>query len=218
MTNYSDRLVSFIWDVADLLRGHRPPEYRKVMLPMTVLRRLDCVLEPTKSKVLEEHKKLKGQNSAYLHKMLQRAARQQFYNTSKYDFERLKADSEGLAQNLLHYIHGFSPEVRALFENFGFDQQIQKLDKTNRLFKLIQKFSEGSSRTAENRGTARIEAEGQGLRRRRASPGCTRPCSWAAEDGDTAGDPFTGRRARSRSRITVRGENGRELMDTDRRN
>lgn len=95
MTNYSDRLVSFIWDVADLLRGpYRPPEYRKVMLHMTVLRRLDCVLEPSKSKVLEEHKKLKGQNPAYIHKMLQRAARQQFYNTSKYDFERLKADSE----------------------------------------------------------------------------------------------------------------------------
>jgi type I restriction enzyme M protein len=132
LTNYSDRLVSFIWDVADLLRGpYRPPEYRKVMLPMTVLRRLDCVLEPSKSKVLEEHKKLKGQSPAYLHKMLQRAAKQQFYNTSKYDFERLKADSEGLAQNLLHYIQGFSPEVRALFENFGFDQQIQKLDKTN---------------------------------------------------------------------------------------
>jgi type I restriction enzyme M protein len=143
LSNYSERLVSFIWDVADLLRGpYRPPEYRKVMLPMTVLRRLDCVLEPSKSKVLEEHKRLKGQSPAYTHKMLQRAAKQQFYNTSKYHFERLKGDPDGLAQNLLNYIHGFSPEVRALFENFGFDQQIQKLDKTNRLFKLVQKFGE----------------------------------------------------------------------------
>jgi type I restriction enzyme M protein len=64
LTNYADNLVSFIWDVADLLRGpYRPPEYRKVMLPMTVLRRLDCVLESTKAKVLEEHKRLKGQNA-----------------------------------------------------------------------------------------------------------------------------------------------------------
>jgi len=74
--------------------------------------------------------------------MLQKAAGQQFYNTSKYDFEKLKADPDGLAQNLLHYIHGFSPEVRALFEHFAFDQQIQKLDKTNRLFKLLLKFAE----------------------------------------------------------------------------
>jgi type I restriction enzyme M protein len=93
LTNYSDNLVSFIWDVADLLRGpYRPPEYRKVMLPMTVLRRLDCVLADTKAKVLEQHKKLKGQSPGYVHKMLQKAAGQQFYNTSKYDFEKLKAD------------------------------------------------------------------------------------------------------------------------------
>ena len=143
MTNYSDRLVSFIWDVADLLRGpYRPPEYRKVMLPMTVLRRLDCVLESTKEKVLEEQKRLKGQNATIVDKMLRRAAKQQFYNTSKYDFGKLLDDPEGLAQNLLHYIKAFSPETRALFDNFGFDQQIQKLDKSNRLFKLVQKFSD----------------------------------------------------------------------------
>lgn len=143
MTNYADTLVSFIWDVADLLRGpYRPPEYRKVMLPMTVLRRLDCVLEATKAKVLEEQKRLKGQNATIVDKMLRRAAKHQFYNTSKYDFSKLLADPEGLAQNLLHYIKAFSPETRALFDNFSFDQQIQKLDKSNRLFKLVQKFSE----------------------------------------------------------------------------
>jgi type I restriction-modification system DNA methylase subunit len=122
LTNYGDNLVSFICDVADLLRGpYRPPEYRKVMLPVTVLRRLDCVLEPSKYKVLEEQKRLKGQPAEYTRKMLQRAAKQKFYNTSKYDFERLKADADGLAQNLLQYIHSFSPEVRALFESFDFD-------------------------------------------------------------------------------------------------
>jgi type I restriction enzyme M protein len=89
------------------------------MLPMTVLRRLDCVLADTKAKVLEQSKKLKGQSPGYVHKMLQKAAGQQFYNTSKYDFAKLKADPDGLAQNLLHYIHGFSSEVRTLFEHLA---------------------------------------------------------------------------------------------------
>ena len=80
----ADNLVSFIWDVADLLRGpYRPPEYRKVMLPMTVLRRLDCIFEPSKSKVLEEQKRLKGHPPEYTHKMLQRAAKQKFYNNDQ---------------------------------------------------------------------------------------------------------------------------------------
>ncbi len=74
--------------------------------------------------------------------MIRRAAKQQFYNTSKFDFAKLLADPEGLAQNLLHYIQAFSAETRALFAHFAFDQQIQKLDKSNRLFKLVQKFSE----------------------------------------------------------------------------
>jgi type I restriction enzyme M protein len=72
------------------------------MLPMTVLRRPDCVLADTKAEVLEQSKKLKAQSPGYVHKMLQKAAGQQFYNTSKYDFEKLKADPDGLAQNLLH--------------------------------------------------------------------------------------------------------------------
>lgn len=132
MTNYADRLVPFIWDVADLLRDpYRPPEYRKVMLPMTVLRRLDCVLESTKDKVLEEHRKRKGENPTIVDKMLRRAAKQQFYNTSKYDFSKLLADSEGLAQNLLHYIKAFSPETRALFDNFGFDRPIKSGTASN---------------------------------------------------------------------------------------
>ena len=79
MTNYAHHLVSFIWDVADLLRGpYRPPEYRKVMLPMTVLRRLDCVLDPTKHQVLETQKKW-GNKAADA--LLRKAARQGFYNT-----------------------------------------------------------------------------------------------------------------------------------------
>ncbi len=74
--------------------------------------------------------------------MLRRAAKQQFYNTSKYDFASSSPTRKASPQNLLHYIKAFSPETRALFDNFGFDQQIAKLDKSNRLFKLVQKFSE----------------------------------------------------------------------------
>ncbi|HEU0141664.1 MAG: SAM-dependent DNA methyltransferase [Bryobacterales bacterium] len=143
MTVYSDKLVSFIWDVADLLRGpYRPPEYRKVMLPMTVLRRLDCVLAGTKVKVLDTAKAVKGQPATLIDRRLKQAAKQPFYNASKYDFEKLKGDPDGLAQNLLNYIRGFSPDVRKVFDNFAFDQQIAKLDQTNRLFKLVSKFSE----------------------------------------------------------------------------
>ena len=107
MTNYADRLVSFIWDVADLLRGpYRPPEYRKVMLPMTVLRRLDCVLAPTKPQVLETQKKWSNKAADAL---LRKAARQSFYNTSKLDFDKLRGAPDNIAQDLLKYIRSFFP-------------------------------------------------------------------------------------------------------------
>jgi len=112
VTNYSDNLVTFIWDVADLLRGpYRPPEYRKVMLPMTVLRRLDCVLESTKDHLLARQKELKGQPPQLIHEMLLRAAKQPFDNTSKYDFDRLKQDSEGSRRrDSLRNLRGTSTE------------------------------------------------------------------------------------------------------------
>jgi type I restriction enzyme M protein len=138
MDHFSDK-VNLIWDIADTLRGpYRPPEYRKVMLPMTVLRRLDCVLDPTKQQVLETQKKWGGKAADAL---LRKAARQSFYNTSKLDFERLKGDSNNIAPNLLKYIRSFSPNVRAIFEYFGFDDHVAKLDKSNRLFLIVSKFA-----------------------------------------------------------------------------
>src|ERR1022692_2653538 len=139
MNHFSDK-VNLIWDIADTLRGpYRPPEYRKVMLPMTVLRRLDCVLEPTKQQVLATQKKW---NNKAADALLRKAARQGFYNTSRLDFEKLKGAPDNIAQDLLKYIRSFSPNVRAIFDYFGFDDHITKLDKTNRLFKLLQKFAE----------------------------------------------------------------------------
>src|SRR5688500_13953682 len=113
MNNFQDK-VSFIWSVADLLRGdYKQSEYGKVILPLTVLRRLDCVLEPTKQKVLEKAKVLpKSADATMRDVMLGQAAGQKFYNTSKFTFPSLLRDQEHLAANLNNYINGFSPGSR----------------------------------------------------------------------------------------------------------
>src|ERR1700687_4647297 len=109
MPDHND-FSSLIWQIADLLRGpYRPPQYERVMLPMTVLRRFDCVLAPTKAKVLAEHdrsrSKLKGDA---LDSKLNNAAGQRFHNHSALNFEKLKGDPDHIAQHLVSYIHGFS--------------------------------------------------------------------------------------------------------------
>jgi hypothetical protein len=114
MNNFNDK-VSFIWSVADLLRGpYKPAQYGDVVLPLVVLRRLDCVLEPTKPKVLERYMALKGQKhtEAELDAILNRVARQQFHNRSKFDFEKLKDDPDKIKDNLLHYGGGFSQKLK----------------------------------------------------------------------------------------------------------
>lgn len=142
MNNFGEK-VSFIWSVADLLRGpYRPNQYKDVMLPMTVLRRLDCVLEPTKDKVLEANKKWSGKGKGVLDAKLIRAAGAPFYNTSRYTFEKLKGDPNNIAANLTHYIKGFSSRAREIIEHFGFEEHIAKLDKSDRLFLLVSKFCE----------------------------------------------------------------------------
>ena len=104
MNNWGEK-VSFIWSVADLLRGpHRPNQYKDVMLPMTVLRRLDCVLEPTKHRVLAKMKSLKGSKVKNLEPILNKVAGQAFHNTSRFTFEKLKGDPNNIAANLTHYI------------------------------------------------------------------------------------------------------------------
>src|ERR1035437_5395947 len=138
MNHFSDK-VNLIWDIADTLRGpYRPPEYRKIMLPMTVLRRLDCVLAPTKPQVLATQKKWSNKAADAL---LRKADCQTFYNTSKLDFDKLRGAPDNIAQDLLRYIRSFSPNVRAIFNSFGFDDQIAKLDKANRLFLIVSKFA-----------------------------------------------------------------------------
>lgn len=140
-----NQLKSDIWEIANRLRGpYRPPQYRLVMLPMVVLRRLDCVLEPTKNSVLKEYEKLTAQNmpESAMEKLLGRAAnpkrKHPLYNTSPFTFERLLGDPENIAPNLVSYINSFSATARTIFEKFKFTDQIEKLDASNRLFTIVK--------------------------------------------------------------------------------
>ncbi len=134
-------IAGFIWSVADLLRGpYRPNQYKDVMLPMTVLRRLDCVLAPTKDQVLARHASLQGGKTKNLEPILNRVAGQPFHNTSRYTFETLKGDPENIAANLTHYIKSFSSRAREILDHFGFEEHIAKLDKANRLYLIVSRF------------------------------------------------------------------------------
>ena len=134
--------AAFIWSVADLLRGdYKQSEYGKVIMPLTVLRRLDCVLEPTKAQVLERHAKLKG-SIDNIGPVLEAVSGEQFYNTSPLDFRRLLDDPTQIAGNLRAYIAGFSGSARDIIEKFDFDTQITKLDRGNLLYLVVSKFAE----------------------------------------------------------------------------
>jgi type I restriction enzyme M protein len=126
--------------VADLLRGdYKQSEYGKVILPFTVLRRLDCVLEPTKKQVLEKLPSITAQN---IGPMVNRITGQTFYNTSKYDFISLKNDPNNIAANLINYINGFSPNAKEIIDYFSFNDQITRLDSANLLYLVVGKFTE----------------------------------------------------------------------------
>ncbi|MBN2251498.1 MAG: SAM-dependent DNA methyltransferase [Candidatus Altiarchaeota archaeon] len=147
MGNFQEK-VSFIWDLADLLRGtYKRNEYQKVILPFTVLKRFDSVLSDSKADVLGAHNRYKGQFENVDH-VLKDAAKDRkgkplgFYNYSKYDFKTLREDPEHIEQNMIHYIDSFSPNVQNIFENFYIKNHITKLAKADLLFLLIKKFSE----------------------------------------------------------------------------
>jgi len=136
--------ANLIWQIADLLRGpYRPPQYERVMLPMTVLRRFDCVLAPTKARVLAEHgrsgSRLEG---AALDARLNRASGQRFHNHSPLDFEKLKGDPDNIARHLVGYIQGFSANVRSIFEYFEFENEIEKMQEADILYLVVSKFGE----------------------------------------------------------------------------
>jgi type I restriction enzyme M protein len=134
-------LSSFIWSVADLLRGdYKQSEYGKVILPFTVLRRLDCVLEATKADVLTELKK-RTKAGVNPEPFLLRKAGQLFYNTSPLDLKKLMGDQDHIGENLRAYMQAFSPAVRDIFESFEFHTQIDKLAKSGLLYLVTEKFA-----------------------------------------------------------------------------
>ena len=134
-------LSSFIWSVADLLRGdYKQSDYGKVILPFTVLRRLDCVLEATKPKVLAEFA-AKKKEKLNPDPFLLRASRQSFYNTSPMDMGKLMGDQDHIRENLFAYVQAFSPAARDIFERFDFATQIEKLAKCSLLYQVTEKFA-----------------------------------------------------------------------------
>ncbi len=135
------QLANFIWSICNLLRGpYKRNEYRKVILPLTVLRRFDCLLAPTKEKVLKEYPALKGKPESIILGKLRRITGRPFYNFSKFDFDKLLNDPNQLAPNLNKYITSFSPNVRDIMERFAFEQQITRMTEKNLLFEVIKAF------------------------------------------------------------------------------
>ena len=138
--NYG-QIVSFIWGVADLVRdAFKRGKYQDVILPLTVLRRLDCVLAPTKENVLQRQAELRGRGLEDTRGQLEIASGFKFYNTSRYDFERVLADAPNVAANLRNYIAGFSQNMREVLERFDFDNTISKLGEAGLLFQVLERF------------------------------------------------------------------------------
>lgn len=142
--NFSEH-TSFIWSIAEILRGdYKQSEYGKVILPLTVLRRLDCVLESSKEAVLKQSADLpKGIDSAMAEVMLNKASGHNFHNTSRYTFEKLLDDPENIAANLNNITNSFSEDAREIFvDRFELPIQIARLDKDNLLYLVVQKFAQ----------------------------------------------------------------------------
>ncbi|RMH10644.1 MAG: SAM-dependent DNA methyltransferase, partial [Gammaproteobacteria bacterium] len=142
-------LANFIWSVADLLRGpYRPPQYERVMLPLTVLRRFDCVLQHSKKAVLAEYEKLQGKDDQLIDKVLNNRAKDEngnprgFHNHSQLDFQKLKGDPDNIGRHLVDFIAGFSANVRLIFDRFDFEKEIEKLEEANRLYQVVSQFAE----------------------------------------------------------------------------
>lgn len=141
-----------IWNIANLLRGpYRPPQYRRVMIPLTVLRRLDCVLEETKDEVLAMHKALKAEtkvkdgekvpkyDAETIEKIINQKFDLTFHNTSEFTFKKLLGDADKLAPNLLKFISGFSTRARKILEKFKFEEEVETLEEANRLYEVVKK-------------------------------------------------------------------------------
>ena len=183
MTHNFSQTAGYIWSLADLLRGDfKQSQYGRVILPFTILRRLECVLEERKPRVLDQVKKLKAMKKleeAAREKFLLKAAGESFYNTSPMDLSKL--GSSDIKSNLLTYVDSFSKDAREIFEHFRFDEFVAKLDEANLLFKVVQKVAttDLSPKTISNHDMGLVFEE---LIRR-----------FAESSNETAGEHFTPR-------------------------
>lgn len=142
MINFREK-ANLIWSIADLLRGrYKQADYGKVILPFTVLRRLDSVLEPTKKDVLTAFETHKDKSPEILEPILNRVAKAKFHNHSKFDFYELAKDPNNIAANLRNYINGYSIGAKEIIKYFKFDDQIEKLEEYDLLYLVIKRFTE----------------------------------------------------------------------------
>ncbi|MBN8669280.1 MAG: SAM-dependent DNA methyltransferase [Chitinophagales bacterium] len=181
MTRFKEK-ADLIWEVANLLRGdYKQSDYGKVILPMTVLRRLDCELADTKEKVLKYLPKVKDFKESAKDIALNKVAGHNFHNRSEFDFEKLIADADNIAINLRNYINGFSASAREILEYFNFDDQIDRMDdpKSDILFKVVKAFKEIDLKGMESMEMGYVFEE---LIRR-----------FAEQSNETAGEHFTPR-------------------------
>ena len=138
-TNHS-QTAAFLWSIAELLRGDfKQSQYGRIILPFTLLRRLECVLAATKQKVLDSAKQHQDKPDAVREKLLLRAAKQQFYNASPLLLTTL-SDAQ-IAEDLMSYVQSFSVDAREIFEYFRFEEFVQQLDSSNLLYQVVQQFA-----------------------------------------------------------------------------
>ena len=139
-------IANFIWSIADLLRhNYKRADFGKVILPFTVIRRLDLVLEPTKQKILTAYEKHKDKKPEVLEPILNMAAGgkdMRFHNRSKFTFDSLAKDHNAIAANFRNYLRGFSKNVKEIIDNFSFDDQIRRLDEYDLLYLVVNRFAE----------------------------------------------------------------------------
>ena len=142
LTNVVNEKANLIWSIADKIQAvYKPHEYGDVILPLTVLKRFDDVLSDTKSKVLEASEKY-PETFAQRDMILKETSKQNFYNTSKYDFKKLLDDPSNIESNFYNYINGFSSEVRDIIENFDLERHIKRMANNNILYRTIEAFNE----------------------------------------------------------------------------
>ena len=182
MKNFREK-ANHIWSIADLLRGeYKRADYGKVILPFTVLRRLDILLEATKEDVLNEHEKHRDKSPEILEVILNRASKVNFHNHSRFDFRELVKDPNNIGANFLNYINGFSKGVNEIFTKyFKFEEQITNLETYNLLYLVAKKFDE-ESQLFKNISSMEMGYIFEELIRK-----------FAEESNETAGEHFTPR-------------------------